>query len=80
MPEQQEILRQQTQGVRGSRTSHKTQVHLADQKVSQKCHRISPGSAWEPSPCTMILAVAWMEPSELLALQLYCPWSEKVTF
>lgn len=32
------------------------------------------------SPCTMILAVAWMDPSVLLALQLYCPWSEKVTF
>lgn len=37
-------------------------------------------SAWGSSPCTMILAVAWMDPSVLLALQLYCPWSEKVTF
>lgn len=36
--------------------------------------------AWGSPPCTMILAVAWMDPSVLLALQLYCPWSEKVTF
>lgn len=37
-------------------------------------------SAWDSSPCTMTLAVAWMDPSVLLALQLYWPWSEKVTF
>lgn len=33
MAEQQETLRQQTQGFHGSRTSHKTQIHPTDQAL-----------------------------------------------
>lgn len=78
MTEQQEKLRQQAQ-VNSQFMGAEPATGLKYSPLTEHCIP-EMSSAWDSSPCTMILAVAWTDPSVLLALQLYWPWSEKVTF